>query len=60
MAVRSSPTRATPSPRCPVTAQRAGRGRDTESCYAFRFVDGQVADGVVFVSDPYRLDEFWA
>ena len=43
-----------------MTAQRAVRGRDTESCYAFRFVDGQVADGVVFVSDPYRLDEFWA
>ena len=31
--------------RARVTAERAGKRLDTENCYAFRFVDGMVADG---------------
>lgn len=46
--------------RCRVTADRAGRRLDTENCYAFHFVDGKVADGTVFVSDPHHVDEFWS
>jgi ketosteroid isomerase-like protein len=46
--------------RCRVTAYRDGRRLDTENCYAFRFVDGQLADGTVFVSDPDHIDEFWS
>ena len=43
-----------------VTAQRSGRRLDTENCYAFRFVDGKVADGQVFLSDPQHVEDFWA
>jgi ketosteroid isomerase-like protein len=46
--------------RARVTAQRAGKNLDTENCYAFRFVDGKVAHGQVFVSDPDQVDDFWA
>jgi len=45
--------------RARVTAERAGKRLDTENCYAFRFVDGKVADGQVFVSEPDRVDDFW-
>ena len=33
---------------------------DTENCYAFRFGDGKVAHGQLFVSDPDQVDDFWA
>jgi uncharacterized protein len=46
--------------RCRVTADRGGRRLDTENCYAFRFVDGKLAEGTVFVSDPHHVDEFWS
>jgi ketosteroid isomerase-like protein len=46
--------------RCRVTADRPGKRLDTENCYAFRFVDGKLADGTVFVSDPHHVDEFWS
>jgi uncharacterized protein len=46
--------------RCRVTADRAGKRLDTENCYAFRFVDGKLAEGTVFVSDPQHVDEFWS
>jgi ketosteroid isomerase-like protein len=46
--------------RARVTAQRAGKRLDTENCYAFGFVDGKVAHGQVFVSDPGQVDDFWA
>jgi ketosteroid isomerase-like protein len=46
--------------RCRVTADRPGKRLDTENCYAFRFVDGKLADGTVFVSDPHQVDEFWS
>ena len=45
--------------RARVTAERAGKRLDTENCYAFRFVDGKVADGQVFVSEPEVVDAFW-
>ena len=45
--------------RARVTAERAGKHLDTENCYAFRFVDGKVAEGQVFVSDPDHVDDFW-
>jgi ketosteroid isomerase-like protein len=45
--------------RARVTAERAGKRLDTENCYAFRFVDGMVADGQVFVSEPEIVDAFW-
>ena len=45
--------------RAHVTAERAGKRLDTENCYAFRFVDGKVADGQVFVSEPEVVDAFW-
>ena len=40
--------------RARVTAHRGGKRLDTENCYAFRFLDGKVADGQVFLSDPSR------
>jgi uncharacterized protein len=46
--------------RARVTAQRGGKRLDTENCYAFRFRDGKVADGQVFLSDPEHVEEFWA
>ena len=46
--------------RARVTAQRDGKRLDTENCYAFRFVDGKVADGQVFLSDPEHVEGFWA
>lgn len=46
--------------RCRVTADRGGKRLDTENCYAFRFVDGKLAEGTVFVSDPHHVDEFWS
>ena len=46
--------------RARVTAERAGRRLDTENCYAFRFVDGKLADGRVFLSDPEHVEAFWA
>jgi uncharacterized protein len=45
--------------RARVTAQRGDRQLDTENCYAFRFVDGKVADGQVFLSDPEHVEDFW-
>jgi uncharacterized protein len=46
--------------RARLTAQRGGKRLDTENCYAFRFVDGKLADGQVFLSDPERVDDFWS
>lgn len=46
--------------RASVTARRGGRQLDTENCYAFRFLNGKVADGHVFLSDPEHVDDFWA
>jgi ketosteroid isomerase-like protein len=46
--------------RARVTAARGGRHLDTENCYAFRFVDGKVSEGQVFLSDPEQVDDFWA
>jgi ketosteroid isomerase-like protein len=46
--------------RARVTARRGGKRLDTENCYAFRFVNGKVADGQVFLSDPENVDDFWA
>jgi ketosteroid isomerase-like protein len=46
--------------RARVTARRGEKRLDTENCYAFRFVNGKVADGQVFLSDPEHVDDFWA
>jgi len=46
--------------RARVTARRGDKSLDTEHVYAFRFVDGKLADGQVFVSDPGHVDEFWS
>ncbi len=46
--------------RARLTAQRGGKRLDTENCYAFRFVDGKLADGQVFLSDPEAVDDFWS
>ena len=46
--------------RARVTARRGSEQLDTENCYAFSFVDGKVAAGQVFVSDPEHVDAFWA
>jgi ketosteroid isomerase-like protein len=46
--------------RARVTARRGAKRLDTENCYAFRFVNGKVADGQVFLSDPDQVDDFWA
>jgi FAD/FMN-containing dehydrogenase/ketosteroid isomerase-like protein len=46
--------------RARITATRAGQQLDTENCYAFRFVNGKVAEGQVFLSDPEQVDNFWA
>ncbi|MET1003794.1 MAG: FAD-binding protein [Acidimicrobiia bacterium] len=46
--------------RARVTATRGGKQLDTENCYAFRFVNGKVAEGQVFLSDPEQVDDFWA
>ena len=46
--------------RAHVTAPRGAKRLDTENCYAFRFVNGKVADGQVFLSDPDQFDDFWA
>jgi ketosteroid isomerase-like protein len=46
--------------RARVTARRGGKRLDTENCYAFRFVNGKVADGQVFLSDPEHVDDFWS
>ena len=46
--------------RARVTAERGGKHLDTENCYAFRFVDGKVAEGQVFLSDPDHVEEFWS
>ena len=45
--------------RARVTASRGDRRLDTENCYAFRFVDGKVASGQVFLSDPDAVEGFW-
>jgi ketosteroid isomerase-like protein len=45
--------------RARVTAARRGRHLATENCYALRFVDGKVADGQVFLSDPEQVEAFW-
>jgi len=46
--------------RARVTAQRGAKRLDTENCYAFRFLDGRVADGQVFLSEPEYVEDFWA
>ena len=46
--------------RARVTAERGAHRLNTENCYAFRFVDGKVADGQVFLSEPDRVEDFWA
>ena len=46
--------------RARVTANRDGKRLDTENCYAFRFVDGKVADGQVLPLDPEHVEDFWA
>ena len=45
--------------RATVTAKRRERELTTENCYAFRFVDGKVVEGQVFLSDPDHVEEFW-
>jgi ketosteroid isomerase-like protein len=45
--------------RARVTAERGAHRLDTENCYAFRFLDGKVADGQVFLSEPDAVDDFW-
>ena len=45
--------------RAHVTAERRGRHLATENCYALRFVDGRVAAGQVFLSDPEQVEDFW-
>ena len=45
--------------RARVTAERRGRRLFTENCYALRFVEGKVAEGQVFLSDPEQVEEFW-
>jgi hypothetical protein len=46
--------------RAHVTAERGRKHLDTENCYAFRFVEGKVADGQVFLADPAQVDDFFA
>jgi ketosteroid isomerase-like protein len=46
--------------RARVTAERRGRQLDTENCYAFRFVDGKMVDGQVFLSDQAQVDAFFS
>jgi ketosteroid isomerase-like protein len=46
--------------RARVTARRGPKTLDTEHVYAFRFVEGKLADGQVFLSDPAQVDAFWA
>jgi uncharacterized protein len=46
--------------RARLTAERNGRRLDTENCYAFRFRDGKLADGQVFLSDPEQVEAFWS
>jgi ketosteroid isomerase-like protein len=46
--------------RAHVTARRGTKHLDTEHVYAFRFIDGKLADGQVFISDPAQLDAFWS
>ncbi len=46
--------------RARLTAQRGSKRLNTENCYAFRFVDGKLADGQVFLSDPEHVDSFWS
>lgn len=46
--------------RARVTGRRGGRELDTENCYAFRFVDGKLAEGQVFLSDPDQVEAFWS
>jgi ketosteroid isomerase-like protein len=46
--------------RARVTATRGDQQLDTENCYAFRFINGKVAEGQVFLSDPEQVDDFWA
>ena len=46
--------------RARVTAERHGRRLSTENCYALRFVDGKVAEGQVFLSDPEHVENFWS
>jgi len=46
--------------RARLTARRGERRLDTENCYAFRFTDGKLADGQVFLSDPDQVEAFWA
>ena len=45
--------------RAHVTAERRGRRLATENCYTLRFVDGKVAEGQVFLSDPEQVEDFW-
>jgi uncharacterized protein len=46
--------------RARVTAERRGRRLDTENCYAFRFIDGKMIEGQVFLSDQPQVDDFFA
>ena len=46
--------------RARVTARRGGKQLDSENRYAFRFVNGKVSNGQVFLSDPEHVDDFWA
>ena len=46
--------------RASVAAKRRGKELATENCYAFRFVDGKVVEGQVFLSDPDHVEDFWA
>ncbi len=46
--------------RARLTASRGDRRLDTENGYAFRFVDGKLAEGQVFLSDPDQVEAFWA
>jgi ketosteroid isomerase-like protein len=46
--------------RARATARRGTKTLDTENVYAFRFIEGRLADGQVFLSDPSQVDAFWA
>lgn len=45
--------------RARLTARRGDKQLDTENCYAFRFADGKVTHGQVFLSDPDHVEDFW-
>jgi ketosteroid isomerase-like protein len=43
-----------------VTAQREGKGLDTDHCVAFRFEAGRIVEGRTIPVDLYAFDDFWS